>query len=396
MVVHQYYYRDPRVQRYAEALADANVAVDVLALRSPDQPTEARDDGIRVFTIPLGRGYKKRFSYLVEYILGFLLFAIWLVRLHMQNHYQIIHVHNMPDFLVFAAAIPRLFGARVVLDIHDPMPEVYASKYGIKNNSLMMHLLRWQERMSAAFADAVITANHNFREHLMQRGVPAGKITVVNNVADAYIFNRQAYERLRHRTNETFTLIYPGTIARRYGLDLAIRALPLLVEHIPHIRLKIMGTYVDYVDELRQLAEHLGVVAHVEFHRAVPVHDVPAHMIQADVGMYLAYADIHMNTATPTKVLEFAAMGIPVVASRLAVLEDLFSDAAMLFFEPGNVEAFACQVRALYDSPARRAELVRHSDEEYVSRYTWAAERRTYFGVLNSLLAVRLVGACRD
>ncbi|NJL35241.1 MAG: glycosyltransferase family 4 protein [Chloroflexaceae bacterium] len=109
----------------------------------------------------------------------------------------------------------------------------------------------------------MITANSNFRENLIKRGIPADKITVVNNVADPRIFNRSAYEHLRQRTDDRFTLIYPGTIAHRYGLDVAIRALPLLVKQMPHIRLLIIGTRVAYVDELAALAEQLGVAAYV-------------------------------------------------------------------------------------------------------------------------------------
>lgn len=386
MLVHQYYYRDPRVQRYAEALAAAAAEVDVLSLRSPEQSDSQPKKGIRVVTIPLGRGYKAQSSYLREYLLSFVLFTLWLIRLHLRNRYDVIHVHNMPDFLVFATLLPRLLGARVILDIHDPMPEVYASKYAQRSDSLAVWLMRQQERWSTWFADTVITANANFRACLIERGTPAHKITVVNNIADPRIFDRHRHQHLRQQRRDCFTVIYPGTIAPRYGLDVAIRALPLLINDIPHICMLFIGTSVDYVDELKHLAEQLGVANYVQFRPAVPVHEVPVHMIQADVGMYPARTDGHMNIATPTKVLEYAAMGIPIVASRLKVLEDMFPQDALLFFEPGNERQFAQYILELYHDPARSRELVQQADDTFLRRYTWSAECHKYFAVLQNLV----------
>jgi glycosyltransferase involved in cell wall biosynthesis len=386
MIVHQYYYRDPRVRRYAEALANAGAQVDVLCPRDQNQSSSEQRDGVRIFTIPLNRGYRGRGSYLLEYGAAFIIFAVRLLALYIKNRYQVIHVHNMPDFLAFTALIPRIFGANLILDIHDPMPEAYMSKYKCQTNSLAVQLMRVQEKLSSMLAHAVITANSNFKDNLVKRGIPADKITVVNNVADPEVFNRNRYEKERHSKGKHFTLIYPGTIATRYGLDVAIRALPLLITRIRQLRLVIIGAQVEYADELATLAEQLGVSSFVQFKPIIPVDEVPRQIIQADVGIYPALPDTHMSIATPCKVLEFAAMGIPVIASRLKVLEDLFGDSALMFFEPGSVEQFARCVLELFDSPARRDELVRNTDNIFVRTHSWSDERRAYFDLLNRLL----------
>jgi glycosyltransferase involved in cell wall biosynthesis len=96
-----------------------------------------------------------------------------------------------------------------------------------------------------------------------------------------------------------------------------------------------------------------------------------------------------MNIATPMKVLEYAAMGIPIIASRLKVIEDLFTDSALLFFDPGNVYQFARCVLELFASPARRDELVRNADAVFVRMHPWSDKQRAYFNLLNRLLAPR-------
>jgi glycosyltransferase involved in cell wall biosynthesis len=82
-------------------------------------------------------------------------------------------------------------------------------------------------------------------------------------------------------------------------------------------------------------------------------------------------------------------MGIPIIASRLKVIEDLFTDSALLFFDPGNVHQFARCVLELFESPARRDELVRNADAVFVRTHSWSGTQRVYFNLLNRLLASR-------
>lgn len=386
MIVHQYYYRDTRVRRYADALADAGAQVDVICVRPPSQLSMNHNSNVRVFTIPLGRGYGSRGSYLLEYGLAFLLFTAWLLALHMKHRYQVIHIHNMPDFLIFTALVPRLMGAKLILDIHDPMPELYMSKYRQSPTGIMVRLMQLQEKASTMFAHALITVNSSVKESLVERSIPGDKITVVSNLPDRRVFDRARYRKERRTQNEYFTLLYPGTIAPRYGLDVAIRALPSLVERIPRLRLVIIGPQVEYVNELAALAERLGVSTFVQFKPAIPVDQVPRQIIRADVGIYMALPDPYIRLVTPTKVMEYVVMGIPVIASRLKVLEELFTGSALMFFEPGDEEQFASCVFDLYEDPLRRDELVNNADDRFVRTHTWDNERRKYFDLLSRVL----------
>jgi len=201
---------------------------------------------------------EKPWNYVFEYGVSFLLFTIRLLALFARNRYQIIHVHNMPDFLIFTALVPKLFGAKLILDIHDPMPEFYLSKYAEPHREgCLLRFLRWQEKVSCQLADEIITANANFKENLIKRGIPAGKITVVMNVPNPNIFKRDV--RTYEKQGKRFTLLYPGTVAPRYGLEMAIRALPELAKKIPHIRLVIAGGRRRQDENLKTLVQQVGV-----------------------------------------------------------------------------------------------------------------------------------------
>ncbi|MCL4237515.1 MAG: glycosyltransferase family 4 protein [Anaerolineae bacterium] len=389
MIVHQYYYYDGRVRAYAEALVKAGAKVDVLCVSAPRHAAAPPLEGLRVFTIPVSRAYSGPGSYVVEYALALLFYTIRLLALYTRQRYPIIHVHNMPDFLIFAALIPRLLGAKLVLDIHDPTPEFTMSKYSKPATSRLVRAMCWQERLSARLAHAIITANPIFKERLVSRGLPPSAITVIGNEVDTKIFDRQRYEHERLLRDRRFVLIYAGTIAPRYGLDVAVSALPLLVERIPGIRLQIIGKQTTYSEELSARAGQLGVLSHLELVPAIPLDAVPRRLAQADIGIYTAISDPHMDVAVPTKVLEYAFMGLPVVASRLRVLEEGFSPKALLLFEPGRAEEFAQHILALYEHPARRTQLVQEMDRTFVEAQRRQQQQQSYFALLNTLLSAQ-------
>lgn len=384
-MVGYFYFNDTRVRRYVDTLIKAGIAVDILCLQGTDNQTPDKIKGFNLFTVPIPLLPKNLAGYALEYCLTFFLLSYQLLRLFIKNHYDVIHVHNMPDFLVFTAFIPKILGAKLLLDIHDPMPEVYMSKFGKRNKTTMgVRLIRLEEKISTMFADAVITANVNFKRNLVKRGVPDSKVTVINNFPNMNIFDRSKYSRESNHKN--YTLIYPGTIEPRYGLEVAIKALPLIKKRINNIRLLILGRPRKHLYSLITMAEELGISSIVEFKMAIPIQEVPKQLVDADIGIYPAIPDPHMSIATPTKVLEYAAMGLPIISSRLQIIEDLFTDSSILFFEPGNVEQFAECVINLYQDPLLADKLVKNAAQILKINYSWKHEQQTYLYLIDCLL----------
>lgn len=385
MLVHQNYYLDARVIQYSESLANSGFCVDVLCVPEVGASHPQSNEKIRVYAIPHKRRHGGIFVLLMEYMISLVLYTIWLTVLHLRNRYHVIHVHNMPDFLIFSALIPRLLGARLIMDIHDPMPEFYQSKFNERQEHILVSLLKLEERISIGLAHHVITANPHFKENIVGRGISSSKISVITNQPDPRVFNRSAYAAKRSEKRSGFSLIYPGTIASRYGLSVAIRAVPELAKYIPDLRLVIFGPLSDHALELIELTEQLGITQYVEFHHPIPVDEVPKQMAMADVGIYPAFPDPHMSIAIPGKVLEYAVMGLPIVASRLQILEEMFPDESVLFFEPGNVEQFTDCVLRLYQNPALRSELVARVDRILAESQSWERECRRYLALIRQL-----------
>ena len=385
------YLNDARVKAYAEALVKKGSQVDVLEVRSSEGIRVAEKNGVRIFSLRVSGNRGSSLAYFFEYGLALIKRFSQLTKKNFQNRYDVIHFHNMPDFLVFSALFARLTGAKIILDIHDAMPEVFISKFPGKKYAILLALVRLEEKISVMFSDAVITANVHFRANMQNRGVNPAKFVVVKNFPDPDLFNSNIRRGTSGAVHEQFTLIFPGTLAARYGLDVAIRALPLLQDRVKSLKLIIIGPQNEYYKSvLLPLVHELNVAGMVEFKPPMPNDQIPAQLAQADLGIYPAMPDSHMTIAIPGKLLEFAAMGLPFISSRLRIVEEMFDDGSLLFFEPGNEKEFADCVVRLYENPAMRAEIADLAEQTYNQRHSGGSELQKYWDLLEELAPGRL------
>jgi len=197
-----------RVRQYAETLVERGDHVDFVGLRKQGQPAEEVVEGVHVFRIqPREYTEKGRLSYLSRLLRFLMKPMVFLSRKHLRNHYDLIHVHSIPDFEVFAAWLPKLTGAKVILDIHDVVPELYATKFKTLMGSLPFKSLLLMEKLSAAFSDHVIIANDIWRAKLISRSVRKAKCTTILNCPIRLVRER----RSDRGDNSKFIILYPGT-----------------------------------------------------------------------------------------------------------------------------------------------------------------------------------------
>jgi glycosyltransferase involved in cell wall biosynthesis len=385
------YLNDARVKAYAEALVKKGSHVDILEVRSSEGARAAEKNGVRIFSLRVAGNRGSSLAYFFEYGLALFKLIFRLTTMNFQSRYDVIHFHNMPDFLVFSALFTKLTGTKIILDIHDAMPEVFNSKFPGQKYTILLALVRLEEKISVMFSDAVITANAHFRANMQNRGVSPEKFVVVKNFPDPEHFNSTVRRETRAAANEQFNLIFPGTLAARYGLDVAIRALPLLRDRIKSPKLIIIGPQNEYYKSvLLPLVQELDVEELVEFKPPIPNDQIPAQLAQADLGIYPAMPDSHMTIAIPGKLLEFAAMGLPFISSRLRIVEEMFDEGSLLFFEPGNEREFADCVVRLYENPVLRAEIATRAEQNYNQRHSGSSELQVYWDLLEELAPGRM------
>ena len=381
MIAYTRYASDARVRREAEALAARGDQVDFICVKEQTEQRDRSYGGVRLYPISASRYQGDRALVYLGIYLSFLIRSFVLVtRLYFKNRYDIIQVHTMPDFLVFAALIPKCFGAKVILDVHDLMPELYMCKFGPDRRRLFVKFITWIERRSIAFADRAIAVHIPHRDALVHHGNAVNKFIVLLNVPDPHIFERNGH----FRSDNRFRLIYHGTVARRHGLDVALRAVAAIKNQIPGLEFLIIG-HGDDLPRVKRLANELQLQDCVRFMGTMPVEQLPEHLVQADIGLVPILYDAFTRYMLPLKLMEYARMGIPAIVSDTETIRAYFDAQMVRFCKPGNEQDLADAILELYHSPERRTELVKSVDR-FNSSYNWDQQKKVYFELIDGLI----------
>jgi glycosyltransferase involved in cell wall biosynthesis len=389
MIVHAYYEEDPRVRREAEALVAAGWEVDVFGLRRPGETASAVIEGVNLRRLPVRRHQGAGLSvYLVEYG-AFLIRALWAAtRAHRRRRYGLVEVHSLPDYLVFSALPMKLAGVPVLLDLHEAMPEFFRSRFPRAANPISYRLLLLQEKLSIALANEVLTVNEPLAERLIRLGARPERLTVILNSPDLRLFDPTAHPRRRFMADGELRIVYTGALTPTYELDVVLRAVASLARSRPGLR--VDATFYgrgDAQEHLEALAAELGVADRVTFPGRIPIEEVPKAVAAADIGVAPTRLDPFTQMSLSTKVLEYAAMAKPVVASRLPTVERYFDADTLAVYEPGDHESLAATILSLVDRPTeRRARVLR--TRRRVEDLSWTHQAETYLGVVGRL-AVR-------
>ena len=384
MVAYTGYEGDIRVRRYAETLVKRGDTVDVIAISNAHlgQQPQTEINGVTVYRAQ-HREHNERDKWTYAWrLLCFLVNSSRLLtRLHKQNRYELIHIHNIPDFLVFAAWYPKLTGAKLVLDIHDVVPELFASKFHTQFKAVYVVLLKAIEGISARFVDHVIVSNHLWHKTVTGRSVPENRCSVFINHVDSEMFCRH----VRTRTDGRFIVLFPGSLQWHQGLDVAICAFAEVKREVPNAEFHIYGgAGGDMQAPLRLLVHRLDLEDSVKFYEGVPLNEVVQVIANADLGVVPKRADSFGNEAYSTKIMEFMSQGVPVVVSRTKIDSLYFEEGVVRFFPSGDSHAMAVAMLDVIRNKELRESLIRRG-YEYVERNDWNQKKNEYLDLIDSL-----------
>jgi glycosyltransferase involved in cell wall biosynthesis len=372
MIAYTNYVVDARVKREAETLAAAGFRVVCLTTRHhPDQPTFVVNGvEVRELRVPKFRG-KSKPLYIGFYVRFLIASALACARMLAKRDLDAVHVHNMPDFLVFAALLPRLFGKPVVLDVHDTMPETFAAKFA--NGSVVWRTLCFEEWVSAKVAHRIVCVNEPQRQAMVARGIPRSKTFIAMNVPDPKVFAPVPLESRRFDNGETFNVVYHGTMVERLGVDLVIKAVAALRPRIPGLRLHLWGGGDDLAG-FQQLVHTLNLGDVVEFKPGgYRVDQLPEMLQRMDVCAIGNRRSIATDLMLPVKLMECVALAIPVVVPRLPTIEHYFSGEMVSYYESGDVAGLAECLWRLYAEPGLRRRQAEHA-RAFLAEHNWGRQ----------------------
>jgi glycosyltransferase involved in cell wall biosynthesis len=384
MVVHGPVPPDPRVERAIRVAIREGWEVDVFATRQAGQREREVVEGATVKRLPISHRWGgSGLQVLGEYISFTILAAMKVAASSVRRSYTAVHIHNPPDFLISAGIWPKLFGAKLILDVHDLAPDMFAMRFGDRRvASLADRILRLIERGASRLADFVITVHEPYRRELVTRGVPRRKITVVMNTVDEPPVRTREITRGRD-----FRIVYHGTLTPPYGVHLLVEAAAMLVEAVPNLRVEIYGDG-DRLEEIRSLAHEFGIPDRVHFSgRFLPRVEVLDRIGSASAGVVPNLPTPLNRFALSTKLFEYVTLRIPVVVADLPTIREHFNDTEVLFFRAGDSASLANALLELRRQPETGAERAEAALKRY-EEYQWPVQASRYAQLLRRCLEV--------
>lgn len=386
---------DARVWNEACLLRDAGFDVTVVcpAGAERDQERTATIDGVTIRRFPLKQASGGVVGFLVEYLTALVRMAaiVW----RSDQPVRVIHSSNPPDLLFLVGLVPKLrWGTKLVFDHHDLVPELFEARFG--GRKLLLGLTRATEWLSFRTADAVISTNESYRRIAIERGGKAPEeVRVVRNARDRATF-RPVEPDPSLKRGRPYLAVYVGVMGQQDGGDVAVRVAGIYRNQLGRDDLQV--TFVgdgDQLDECKRLAAELGVEDMVHFAGWVDKDEVLRHLSTADVGLATDPPSPLNDVSTMIKVVEYAAVGLPMVSFDLAESVVSAGDAA-LYAPAGDEKAMAEQLATLIDDADLRADLGRKALARSEGPLSWQAARdallETYERLENDWRSSQAVG----
>lgn len=379
---------DRRVWQESCALTDAGFRVTVICPTglNRDHTLEEVIDGIRILRYPLRPAAGGPAGYVREYGL-----ALWhslklATKVRREGPVHFVHACNPPDLLFLIALVLRPWGSRFVFDHHDLVPELFQSRFP-GSRPVLYRLTRILERLTFMCADAVISTNESYRTVAIERGkVPSERVTVVRSAPDLARFVTQEADGAL-RKGKPYLLAYLGVMGPQDGVDFALRALKLLRTDLGRddFYCIFMGAG-DCYDDMIALSTQLGVDDVVDFPGRVPDEFVQRCLSTADVCLSPDPLNPLNDVSTMNKVIEYMAMGRPIVSFDLKEARVSAGDAA-IYVRPNDELEFAQAIDTLLQDPELRQQMGQLGLDRVRSKLSWDASRselvRFYRGLLS-------------
>lgn len=377
---------DHRVRREAATLLRAGARVSVLCPRYPGETRREDVEGVAVYRYRkpnLGSGILGHaFEYASSLGAGFLV-SLWI---SFRHGLDVLQFCNPPDFLFPIAWLHRWLGKKILFDHHDLCPELYRSRFGGTSRTMERFLL-WCERMTLRGAHHVLSTNESYRRIAIERaGLSSEGVTVVRNGPSLERFDRESIVP-RERTPGRIRVGYVGNMNPQDGVHLLVEAARKLGERgREDVEFLCVGAG-DSFPALRRSVEELGIADRVTFTGRVSDEEMLAALASCDLGIQPDPKNPLNDVSTMNKVMEYMALGLPVVAFDL-VETRVSCGGAALYAEPNSIDDLVAKILVLADDEALRDEMGREGIGRIESKLAWCHSEESLLSGYERALAM--------
>jgi glycosyltransferase involved in cell wall biosynthesis len=364
---------DRRVWQEACALRDAGHIVSIICPtgRGCERKFEAIG-GIHIYRYKLPIEAAGAAGYALEYAVALAWSFMLAWRVLLTRGFDVVHACNPPDLFFLIGGFFKLFGKKFVFDHHDLCPELYEAKFGRRNffHRLLLKLEYWTFRT----ADVSIATNESYRNIAIGRGrMPPERVFVVRSGPSLERLKRLPPDD-RLKRGRRYLVGYVGVMGKQEGIDYLLRAARHIVidrgRSDVHFGLVGGGTSLE---EMKQLALELGIADCVTFTGRVPDSEMLAMLNTADVCVNPDVANEMNDKSTMNKIMEYMALGKPIVQFDLA--EGRYSARrASVYARRNDAVDLAAKIVELLDDPLRRMGMGNYGRKRVENELAWKHE----------------------
>lgn len=374
-IIRQYYFpQEVHLRRDAKALIESGFEVDVICARDKGDRLYEKWNGINIYRITIRHLRKGMFRYLYEYLYFLIRATLLLTRLFFKKKYNCIEVDTMPDFLVFSAIIPKLFGRKVILYLFENMPILFSDKYNLSLNHPLIQILKIIEWLCVKFADQTIIT-HKREEDFLKKAI------LVLNVPDEELFFSKNWEITYTKNGniniydikQNVKIITHSTLTEIYGIHNILKAIAILKDKYPKIRCEIIGDG-EYKKTLIDLTKSLSIEDNIQFTGFVPFEEIVDHLKTADIGIVSVLSDYLL----PNKLFEYLALGIPVICSAVKSIIDFFGSNEMTYYNRNEYKQLASQIEWMISHYDIALNMARKLHLRYLNEFHWDKTKYIY------------------
>lgn len=384
-LLYEEYPRDPRVRRYVNALNSTGRNCIIVCSKKKNEKYFEPLGGNMVYRIPVSKKRGSFFLTLLEYLLFALISSALLLYLQLRYRFKVVHVHTLPDFLIFAALWNKIFGVKLILDLHEIFPELYIARTGADYNSFKVNLLKATEKFSIKLADKVITIHDNAKEIFVKRNnIAEEKISVVMNSVDPAEFPNPAKPG-----ENNFIIIYNGTIVKLLNLTMVVEALAKLKNQMPaeDYGKIIFRLYGDgpALNEILRLAESLGVADKVQYMGYLQPAEMRKEVLKTNVLILPPLKNIYSDLFYTIKLIETIYLKIPVIATRLNTYKRYYGEGSLFYFESGNINELTERIKEVFYNKQLVQQKTACARADY-DKLSWEIMRERYLQIAGILI----------
>jgi len=378
MLAYAQYYDDARIKGYVNILLENNIKVDIICLEDEFSKKDLKDNtSLNISFVQKKYQGNSVFLYIINYLSFFIRATIIVSYKYFYKHYSFIHVNNQPDFLVFCTILPKMFGAKIILDMHDIMIAAVVTKFNSANNSILYKLTKLQTKLSLKVCDYLFCADDSQKEFLLSNGIKKNNISVFLNLPDKSKF----YERNSSPSNSHLRFVYHGTASYRLGLDLAIDAIEKVSKDI-NVTFTIIGAMGEQREALIEKCKSKGILnSIIIFKDPLPVEKLQGELENYDVGLIANRKSVLSDYCMlPVKLMEYTAVGIPSIAPRLKVIQRYFDNEMVMYFNPDDINDLTNAIRKMSDKEQR--DLIAFKSKKFLQNYPWDKQAIDYLKIV--------------